>query len=116
MLLKKLLLPNGYQVQAEVVFGPWELQRGLMGRDSLPHNCGMLFLFPRLGKHPMWMVNTFVPLDIVWMDWNWRVVELGSGQPLSAARIGGNAMSCYALEIPLGCAEGVRVGQYVQLD
>jgi uncharacterized protein len=116
MLLKRLVLPNGHQVQAEIAFTQEDLQRGLMGRDSLAQNAGMLFVFPHPGKHPIWMVNTFVPLDILWMDWNWRIVELGSGQPLSGMRLGGNLSSSYALEIPSGCAQGVQAGQYIRFD
>jgi uncharacterized membrane protein (UPF0127 family) len=40
-----------------------ELRKGLMGRDSLEENKGMLFDFGREGNHEMWMYNTKIPLD-----------------------------------------------------
>ena len=76
MLLKQLQLPNGVQIEAEVVRTPEQLREGLMGRDSLPPNGGMLFCFAGPGQHSMWMANTRIPLDILWISSSGRIVEI----------------------------------------
>jgi uncharacterized protein len=115
VLLKRLTLPNGRRITAEVVSSPVGLAFGLMDRDSLPLNGGMLFVFVEPGLHPMWMVQTRMPLDIVWMGLDQVIVEIVRGaKPGWTQRLGGHAISSYALEIPSGCAEGLMVGQYVQ--
>ena len=51
-------------------------QQGLMWRESLAPGKGMLFLFPATGIQPFWMKNTLIPLDIIWIDENRRVVHI----------------------------------------
>ncbi|MFA5038354.1 MAG: DUF192 domain-containing protein [Candidatus Omnitrophota bacterium] len=53
-----------------------ERQKGLMGRDFLPQNEGMLFIFPQEGTWGIWMKNMKIPLDIIWMDASGRVVTI----------------------------------------
>jgi uncharacterized protein len=113
MLLKRLLLPNGKQIEAEVVSSPEALHQGLMGRTSLPSDCGMLFVFSRPAKHWIWMANTRIPLDILWLDFAGKIVELAEGQPFLMRRVGGKEISSFALEVARGTTSGVRVGQRV---
>jgi uncharacterized membrane protein (UPF0127 family) len=47
----------------EVASTKAELRKGLMGRDSLDEDKGMLFDFGNEGNHEMWMYNTQIPLD-----------------------------------------------------
>jgi uncharacterized membrane protein (UPF0127 family)/FixJ family two-component response regulator len=51
-------------------------EAGLMNRRSLGTGCGMLFVFPHEDLWPFWMKNTYIPLDILWMDKNGRVVDM----------------------------------------
>jgi uncharacterized protein len=53
-----------------------ERERGLMFRNHLDPDAGMLFLFPRPGPLTFWMKNTFVPLDMVFIDENKRVLGI----------------------------------------
>lgn len=48
--------------------------QGLSGRDSLPPNSGMLFIFETPSKYGFWMKDMNFPLDIVWIDESWQVV------------------------------------------
>lgn len=66
--------------EAEVASTPRERQRGLMERESLPVNRGMLFLFPQDVAHGFWMKNTLIPLDIAFID-DGRIVEIRSMTP-----------------------------------
>lgn len=53
-----------------------EIQQGLMSRDDLCDNCGMLFIFNEENKHSFWMKNTIIPLDIIFINSNFEVVDL----------------------------------------
>ena len=54
-----------------------ELQRrGLMYRTSLPASRGLLMVFKQDKKVPIWMKNTLLPLDVVWLSSRGRVVDL----------------------------------------
>jgi len=60
----------------EVVQTINERQKGLMFRENLDNNSGMLFIFPESNKHGFWMKNTLIPLDIIWIDQNKTVVYI----------------------------------------
>jgi len=79
--LTSLLLPSGRELTVEVVSNDEERALGLMFRDSLPADRGMLFLFESSGFHSIWMKNCRFPIDIVWLDENRRVVHLAENVP-----------------------------------
>lgn len=49
--------------------------KGLMNREFLGKNQGMLFIFPKEGNYSFWMFQTKIPLKIIWLDENWRIVH-----------------------------------------
>lgn len=62
--------------------------RGLMFRESLPENGGMLFVFPGEGRYGMWMMNVSIPLDIIWLDKDKKVIYIKeAAQPCGALAI-----------------------------
>lgn len=74
---------NGHRWQVEVVSDSWSRAKGLSGRDNLPTNKGMLFIFDESAQHSFWMKGMKFPLDIVWINNN-RVVDITyNAQPLS---------------------------------
>jgi uncharacterized membrane protein (UPF0127 family) len=52
-----------------------------MYRESLGRNEGMLFVFEQSGFYPFWMKNTLIPLDIIWIDEDWRIVSIAESVP-----------------------------------
>lgn len=51
-------------------------EKGLSGRKKLDPNKGMIFVFDGSGKYVFWMKDTLIPLDIIWLDENFKVVDL----------------------------------------
>jgi uncharacterized membrane protein (UPF0127 family) len=79
--LVRIVTPNGKTVLAEVADTTEERAKGLMFRQSLPLDRGMLFTFPEPQLWTFWMKNTRIPLDIVWMDRHKRIVHVERNVP-----------------------------------
>ena len=108
-------------VEVEIADNRTERARGLMFRNSLPRNHGMLFVFPGTARRSFWMKNTFVPLDIVFIDAENRVLNVrhaspGRGPPYKRYRSKGEAR--YVLEVNRGFANRTNVtkGDKVIMD
>jgi uncharacterized membrane protein (UPF0127 family) len=103
-------LPNGKQVRAEILVTASEMERGMMFRDSIAPDRGMLFFHSTPAKYKYWMFQCRIPLDIIWMDGNRRIVEISADTPpCTGARetcptFGGNFDALYVLELGGGMA------------
>ncbi|PIZ99827.1 hypothetical protein COX84_00545 [Candidatus Micrarchaeota archaeon CG_4_10_14_0_2_um_filter_49_7] len=76
-----LRMPDGTIVAAEVADTPALREKGLMLRESLCEACGMLFVFQEPARHPFWMKNTLIPLELIYMNESFGVVEIAQLQP-----------------------------------
>ncbi len=74
-------VPDGTRVHLELALTEPEQQRGLMYRDYLPADRGMLFVFKEDDLLPFWMKNTIIPLDFVWLSAEGRVVDVRASVP-----------------------------------
>src|SRR5713226_3052148 len=72
----RITLPDGSAVAIEIAANDETRAQGLMYRDQLREGTGMLFLFAATGDYPFWMKNTLIPLDMVWIDENRKVVHV----------------------------------------
>ena len=73
--------PSGTTIQAELAVTPEQRARGLMFRDSLDADRGMLFVFPELAFHGFWMKNCRFPIDIIWLSAEKKIVHIERAVP-----------------------------------
>ncbi len=104
-----VLLPDGTEVHAEVAATFVERQRGLMFRRDLPTTEGMVFLFDNPGRYGFWMLNTLVPLDIIWLDSDRRIVFISENTPpcspgTACPTYGSEVVAQFVLELAAGQA------------
>ncbi|OIO80853.1 hypothetical protein AUJ84_02400 [Candidatus Pacearchaeota archaeon CG1_02_32_132] len=65
----------------ELAQTPEERATGLMNREFLAENEGMLFIFPEEGDYGFWMKDTLIPLDMIWINQNLEIVNIATAQP-----------------------------------
>ena len=97
--------------------GTVRMQIGLMHRRSMPQDRGMVFTFPQAQPLGFWMKNTYIPLDIVYLDENGKVVSVKQMKPLDESRVESDAPAKYAIELNQGAAQraGVKVGDVLNV-
>ncbi len=65
----------------DVAAQPETRQQGLSGRESLPQNAGMLFVFDEEQELQFWMKDMRFPLDIIWIDAQCRLIDISAHVP-----------------------------------
>jgi len=101
----------------ELAATPQEKARGLMYRRELAADAGMLFVYPDDGPVSMWMKNTFLPLDMLFLAADGRIVFIavdtvpGSLEPISA---GQNVRAVLELNAGTALRLGIAVGDRVR--
>lgn len=110
---------NGLIISVELSETPTELQTGLMYRDELAWDHGMLFIFNSENKHGFWMKNMNFPIDMIWIDSNHAIVDITRGAipcTIDPCEVYTPSLPTkYVLEVPVGFAKenGVQVGQKI---
>lgn len=56
-------------------------QQGLMYRQKLTDRAGMIFLYPYAGNNRIWMKNTLIPLTVIWLDDNAKIIDIKKLKP-----------------------------------
>jgi len=92
----------GHALRAEVVSTPEQRARGLMFREKLGRNDGMVFIFDEPGYHSMWMMNTLIPLSVAFLDAEGRILNIEDMQPRTLDSHGAQGPARYAIETNLG--------------
>jgi len=98
------------EVRVEVAATLDERQLGLMFRQELAEDAGMLFLFAREVQTGFWMRNTYVPLDIAYIGADRRVIEIQQGKPLDETPLTPGGKYLYVLELNAGWFESHDMG------
>lgn len=113
-------LPDGTQITLELAITPDELAQGLMFRPQLPEDRGMLLIFSEERQPSIWMMNTLVALDLVYLDSNGLIVDvIPDAQPCPGEpcpRFVPKQPARAVLEIPAGTAvrHGLIPGQRLE--
>ena len=104
-----------HRIKAEVADSPVERSRGLMLRQSLQVNSGMLFVFENAAQHCFWMKNTLIPLSIAFLDEDGTIVTLADMQPHDETSSCPAKPVRYALEMEQGWfkTKGVKSGDRI---
>jgi uncharacterized protein len=112
--------PRGdLEVKVEVVATPAKIQKGLMFRQHLPLDTGMLFLMNEEREWPFWMRNTLIPLDMLFIASDMKVAGIvENAEPLTESLRTIGKPSLYVLEVNGGWAKsnGVTAGAQVRFD
>jgi uncharacterized membrane protein (UPF0127 family) len=107
---------NGQRVMVEVANTEAARMQGLMHRRMLPESRGMLFVFPEQGLHGMWMVNTYVPLSVAFLDEGGVIINIADMEPHTRATHAATRPAKYALEVNRGwfAMRGITPGMRVE--
>lgn len=101
---------------AEVAASDPDRMQGLMHRRMLPENRGMLFVFPNVAQHGMWMMNTYVPLSVAFIDESGVIVNIEDMQPHTRDPHNAKKPVRYALEMNLGWFRKRGIGPGAKLE
>jgi len=104
------------QIDIEISDTPYEIAIGLMYRRSMPDTAGMLFIFNQSQPLFFWMKNTYIPLDIIFVNENMQIVTIQKNtKPLSEKPILSYRDSMYVVEVNAGFCDknGISVGDHI---
>lgn len=108
-------------VEIEIAFTPQEQMQGLMFRESMPENHGMLFVYRQPRFLDFWMKNTWIPLDIAFIRedgiiGNIEAMKPQQGKMVPEERYHSRYKSLYALEMNQGwfAKQGIRAGDKIE--
>lgn len=92
--------------------------KGLSKREKLCKNCGMLFIFGFETELPFWMKDTLIPLDMIWLNKDGKVVDIQTATTTSSQKIYKNKLKAqYVLELNATDSQklNLNIGDLIQL-
>ncbi len=110
---------DSLHIEIEFAISDSEMMQGLMYRDSMANNQGMLFIYPYQQEMNFWMKNTHIPLDLIFIDEDGVIVDLAENtKPFSEKNIHSDLLSKYVLEVNAGfCQENyIIIGDKVKWE
>lgn len=116
---KTTLVANGHKIVAWVMDNDPKREEGLMfvkDKDIKPSQ-GMIFVFPRASDQSFWMHNTLIPLDIVYIAPNGKVLNIQKGKPQNDSPLPSAGAALYVLELKSGAAAkfGIKAGTKISI-
>jgi len=94
-------------------------EKGLMFRKNLSLDKGMLFIFPNESKVSMWMKNTLISLDIIFISKNYKIVDIiNNAKVMSNEVLTSKVKAKYALEINAGLVKklNIKIGNNIYFE
>ncbi|MCP5467974.1 MAG: DUF192 domain-containing protein [Deltaproteobacteria bacterium] len=103
--------------EVEIADSPQEISQGLMYRQELDQDRGMLFIFNELNETPFWMKNTLIPLDIIFIGADKKIISIiQSATPQTTTPRYAEAPYLYVLEINGGLSQELGISPGQQLE
>ena len=108
---------NDLLTNIEVASNPNDRRKGLMYRKSLSEDHGMFFVWEYRKRQCMWMRNTYIPLNVAYIDTKGKILEIYEMLPLSEDSICSKKRVKYALEVNLDWFKrnNVQVGDQIDI-
>ena len=107
---------NQWEITVETADTLESQEKGLMRRESLEEDRGMLFVYDRDAKKSFWMKNTTIPLSIAYIAADGTIREIYDMEPLSTRTVDSKYSVRYALEVNQGAFDrhGIKAGDKVE--
>lgn len=103
---------NGTKYNLEIAQTIFEKSRGLSKRSGLCPNCGMIFVYQAESIYPFWMKDTLIPLDIIWVDGQGKVVDIKTGKPNDLTPLVNQTPAQYIIELNPNVS-GLKIGDII---
>lgn len=107
---------GGHQLIAEVASTDTDRAQGLMHRRMMPENRGMLFVFPQTAPLGFWMMNTYLPLSIAFVDDAGTIINITDMKPLTTDTHHSSRPARYALEMNKGWFAKRGIGSGAKIE
>lgn len=113
-----LIIFGADTIRAELARTIEERQRGLMYREEVPDGTGMLFAFDRPSVQSIWMKDTYVALDVAFLDASYRIVNIEALEPLDETIKQSAGPALFALEVRQGWFQehGIAAGRQARIE
>ena len=107
---------SNIKINVEVASCPVSRNRGLMYRNSIKENCGMLFAFPKTELQSFWMKNTKIPLSIAFINENGLIINIENMVPFELNSSYSSGPAKFALEMNQGwfVKNNIRCGDIIK--
>ena len=107
---------NQWKLTVEIADTRETQEKGLMGRDSMAEDHGMLFVYDRDARKSFWMKNTKIPLSLAYIAADGTIREIYDMEPLSTRIVDSKYSVRYVLEVNQGAFDrhGIKVGDKVE--
>lgn len=109
---------NDLLSEIDVVSKLEDRRKGLMYKKYIPKNYGMFFIWEYEKKQCMWMKNTYVELNVAYIDKNGEILEIYDMVPLSKKSVCSKNKAKYALEVNKGwfIENSIQVGDVINIE
>lgn len=109
---------NNQDFNIEIATTPQQLSKGLSNRTNLCRNCGMLFVFPSPQILQFWMKDTLIPLDMIFIDKDKKIINIVTALPTKELPIYRSTRpALYCLELNANRAQelNLKIGDYLEI-
>ena len=109
------LVAGFHRIEVEVAADQPNRMQGLMQRRAMAANQGMLFVFPQVERHCMWMRNTFLPLSVAFLDEQGNILNIEDMKPQTEDNHCAAGPARFALEMNRNwfASKGLKSGVHI---